>query len=182
MLTLLDVLRPLYDKQPAHVHAPQAAGSTARLSYVAQTGRARRSDALCASSSRPTTRATTRCSSEYAHALANAGDYPGAYAWLTARPRQGSEVARLRRGIAAHHLRRALLRQQGRYAELADFLAAWVEQNPSSPHRLRTVPERPHQVGSDREGRRARPALAEGRQVPANCRRPSEARSKPRSS
>ena len=65
----------------------------------------------------------------YAQVLANAGDYPAAYAWLArvleAKWEPGEEET-LRSQYAS------LLRGQGRYRELADFLAAWVKRNPES--------------------------------------------------
>src|SRR5947209_6318066 len=67
----------------------------------------------------------------YAQALASAGEYPEAYAWLVrvlgkeARWESSEEEA-------LRTLYTQFLEQQGRYAELVDYLANWAKQNPSS--------------------------------------------------
>ena len=67
---------------------------------------------------------------QYAHALAEFGDYPAAYAWLTrvlAKESKGLDwEEELLRNTYAQ-----LLRQQGRSADLVAYLAAWVQQDPS---------------------------------------------------
>ena len=79
---------------------------------------------------RPTTRATIPRSNSSAKPLSNAGDYPAAYAWLTrvlAKEAKWTdyEEASLRTTYTG------MLQQQGRSADLVNYLAAWVEQNPA---------------------------------------------------
>src|SRR5262249_48081857 len=72
-----------------------------------------------------------RLQEAYARALADAGDYPAAYAWLN---RVLAKEAR-RTGGEEEALRNAfthLLQQQGRFADLVTYLSAWVKQNPDS--------------------------------------------------
>ena len=129
MLRLLDVLQPLYERQPDHVQARKR-WRHLRVSYLSQTGQT--DDALRLhkqlAEDYPRDNSLQR---EYAQALGNAGDYPAAYAWLTrvlvkeAKWHENEEEA-LRATYAQ------LLQQQGRYADLAEYLTAWVQQNPAS--------------------------------------------------
>ena len=129
MLTLLDALKPLYDKQPAHVQARKS-WLQMHAYNVAQTGRTdealRLRKQLAANYPRDYS-----LQQEYAQALAGAGDYAAAYAWLTrvlvkdAKWLDHEEDA-LRTTYAS------FLQQQGRNADLVTYLALWVEQNPPS--------------------------------------------------
>jgi tetratricopeptide (TPR) repeat protein len=127
MLTLLDTLKPLYDKQPVHVGARKN-WEQMRVARIAQTGRTdeemRLRKQLAADYPRDYSLQQT-----YAQGLANTGDYPAAYAWLTRVLVKEAkwldwETESLRSAYAN------LLEQQGRYADLVTYLAAWVEQNP----------------------------------------------------
>ncbi|MBC8117785.1 MAG: tetratricopeptide repeat protein, partial [Candidatus Saccharimonas sp.] len=67
----------------------------------------------------------------YAQALARSGDFAAAYAWLdrVLVPEvkwESSQEEMLRAQYAD------LLQQQGRYRELADYLAAWIKRNPET--------------------------------------------------
>ena len=127
MLALLERLEPLYAKQPAHVQARKRLLQQ-RASYLAQAGRS--DDALAIrkqlAADFPRDYAAHQ---QYAQALAGAGDYQAAYAWLTrvlvkeSKWRDGEEES-LRTTYTQ------LLRQQGDYPGLAAYLAKWVEQNP----------------------------------------------------
>ncbi|HEV3120214.1 MAG TPA: hypothetical protein VGY58_24345 [Gemmataceae bacterium] len=129
MLRLLDVLQPLYERQPDHVQARKR-WRHLRVSYLSQTGQTDEALRLRKQLAEDYARDYS-LQREYAQALGNAGDYPAAYAWLTrvlvkqAKWHENEEEA-LRASYAQ------LLQQQGRYADLTDYLAEWVEQNPKS--------------------------------------------------
>jgi tetratricopeptide (TPR) repeat protein len=133
MLELLDRLRPVYEAVAPHVRAMQTFGQR-RVSYLQQIGQ--NDEAL-----RLQKQLAIDCSDDvtaqrqYAQALANAGDFPAAFAWLkrVLTPQAGwlpDEEESLRDHYAA------LLYQQGQYAELAEFLAEWVKRDPpgTSPY------------------------------------------------
>jgi Flp pilus assembly protein TadD len=127
MLSLLKVVEPLYQRQPAHVHGPKR-WQTLRVSYLRQAGQLDLALGLQkqVAAGYPHDYYLQR---EYARALADAGDYPAAYAWLTrvlvkeARW-HGWEEETLR------SLYTQLLEQQGRYADLVEYLPTWVKENP----------------------------------------------------
>src|SRR5260370_33572134 len=81
MLTLLDSLKPLYDKQPAHVQARKR-WLNLRVSYLGQAGRTDEALKLQKQLATDYPRDYS-AQQQYARALADAGDYPAAYAWLT---------------------------------------------------------------------------------------------------
>jgi tetratricopeptide (TPR) repeat protein len=124
-LALLDVLRPLYDKQPAHVHAGRR-WQQLRTSYLAQAGRTDEALKLQKQLALDYPR-DVGLQREYAQALVNRGDFPGAYAWLErvrANPWRENEVESLRLIYAQ------LLDQEGRFPDLVKYLSAWVAENP----------------------------------------------------
>ncbi len=124
-LALLDALRPTHDKQPPHLQARKH-WLLHRLAHLASDEAAKLRKQLA--DDHPRDVALQR---DHAQALAAAGDYAGAYAWLTralgkdAKWNDGEEAALLTAYAA-------LLEQQGRYADLADYLAAWVERGPAN--------------------------------------------------
>lgn len=128
MLTLLNTLKPLYQKQPTHVHALKRWRGL-QVSYVNQTGRADDALALRKAMAADYPR-DYYLQVQYAQALAGAGDYPAAYAWLTrilvkdAKWLDGEEES-LRNTYTQ------FLRQQGRYVDRAKYLAAWISENPA---------------------------------------------------
>jgi Flp pilus assembly protein TadD len=129
MLALLDVLRPLYDKQPAHVGAARH-WQQWRVTYLTQAGRTDEALAL----RRQLALAYPHDSGmqhAYAHTLASTGDYPAAYAWLT---RVLGKDAKWSEGESEslRSLYAQLLDQQGRSADLLQYVAAWTEENPAS--------------------------------------------------
>jgi Flp pilus assembly protein TadD len=128
MLALLDTLKPLYEKQPPHLHARKR-WAQQRVSYLAQAGR---SDEVL--------RLHKQLAIDYPHdyglqqqyaqALAGAGEFPAAYAWLTRVLVKEAkwldyEEERLRNTYAE------FLHGQGRYKDLVAYLAEWVAQNPA---------------------------------------------------
>ncbi|HEY7312595.1 MAG TPA: VIT domain-containing protein [Gemmataceae bacterium] len=128
-LALLDQLRPIYARQPAHRHSMKR-WTQLRLSSIQQTGQT--DEALRLQKQLavdwPRDESLQR---QYAQALVQAGDYPAAYAWLKAVLDKEarwlpSEEDSLRGSYAQN------LETQGRYPELVDFLAEWVKRNPES--------------------------------------------------
>ena len=128
MLTLLDALKPLYDKQPAHVHARKS-WLQMRANNVSRTGRTDEALQMKKQLAIDYPR-DYALQQEYVQALAAVGDYPSAYAWLTRV--LGKEAKWL--NYEEETLRTtytSLLQQQGRNADLVNYLAAWVERDPS---------------------------------------------------
>jgi hypothetical protein len=72
---------------------------------------------------------------QYARALADSGDHPGAYAWLErALAGESRWLPHEEETLRATHA--ALLESQGRIADLAEYLAAWIKKEPeqASPY------------------------------------------------
>src|SRR5262249_49415160 len=65
---------------------------------------------------------------QYARALADAGDYPAAYAWLTRVLVKEAKWLYWEEGYL-RGVYTQLLEQEGRYADLVKYLAAWVKEN-----------------------------------------------------
>jgi tetratricopeptide (TPR) repeat protein len=129
MLALLDRLRPVYEAVDPQVRAMQTFQQR-RVAYLVQVGR--NDDALRLQKQMAIDYADDLgAQRQYAQALANDGDFPAAFAWLNrvlkpeARWLPDEEEA-LRDQYAA------LLYQQGQFAELAEYLAAWVKREPAS--------------------------------------------------
>jgi predicted Zn-dependent protease len=127
MLALLDRLQPVYRRQPAHLRAP-ARWQQQRVDHLQQVGQTdealRLSKQLAADSPHD-----ANLQQRYAQALANTGAHAEAYAWLTRVLGEGSrwnpgEEESLR-GLYAQ-----LLESQGRFSDLAAFLADGVKRNP----------------------------------------------------
>jgi Flp pilus assembly protein TadD len=127
MLSLLDTLAPLYDRQPEQVGGPQHRLHL-QASYLANAGRSDEALRLHKKLATDYPRVYS-LQQEYAQALAGAGAYPAAYEWLTRvlvpqAKWYPHEEETLRNTYAQ------LLQQQGRYRELAAYLLPWVEKNP----------------------------------------------------
>jgi predicted Zn-dependent protease len=129
MLALLDQLKPIYTRQPAHRQSMKH-WMQQRLSALQQTGRG---DEVLRLQKQLATEFQRDYSlqQQYANALANSGDYPAAYAWLK---RVLEDKARWL-PQEEEYLRSAyaqLLEGQGRYPELVDYLTDWIEKHPES--------------------------------------------------
>ncbi len=128
MLALLDVLKPVYRRQPKRRSAMNR-WTLERITYLRSASRAEEAFALRKKLAVDYPR-DCGLQTQYANALAGRGEYGAAYAWLDraladrdARWRPNEEES-LRDTYAQ------LLERQGRYEELVDWLAAWVAKNP----------------------------------------------------
>ena len=129
MLGLLDSLKPIYDKQPAHVQAGKQ-WQIQRITYLDRTGRADEAQSLRKQLAVDFPH-DANLQRQFALALADAGDFTAAYAWLTRvlvkeAKWLEAEESQLRDAYSQ------LLQRQGRYGDLARYLAGWVAQNPES--------------------------------------------------
>jgi Flp pilus assembly protein TadD len=128
-LGLADRLEKIYQRQPEHVQALKTWRSR-RVSLLQQAGQSDKALSL----SRDLAVAYPHDHNlqfHYAQNLASAGDHEAAYAWLNRvlvpeAKWASSEEETLRELFAR------LLQQQGRYRELAGYLAGWTERNPET--------------------------------------------------
>ncbi|MBN9122188.1 MAG: hypothetical protein J0I06_24125 [Planctomycetes bacterium] len=126
-LSLSDVLRKVYERQPAHLHAAKAWRSW-RVSLLGSAGQPDKARQLAKELAADYPRDYS-LQFEYALALVRSGDYPAAYAWLDRALGAGA-------GWEPHEedqfrgLHARFLRDQGRYRDLADYLATWIKWNP----------------------------------------------------
>lgn len=129
MLELFDVLKPVYEQQPAYVKAMKN-WMQQRANYLQRTGQ---TDEVLKLRQKLAEQYPHDYSvhQQYAQALSSVGEYDAAYAWLDgvitpeARWRAYEEDS-------LHNTYTSLLRQQGRFPRLAECLAAWVDQNPEN--------------------------------------------------
>ncbi|MHC4176708.1 MAG: VIT domain-containing protein, partial [Planctomycetota bacterium] len=129
MLALLDTLKPVYERQPEHLLAMKR-WTQSRVNYLRQVGRPDEALQLQGQLAKDYPH-DYRLQQQYAQALANVGEYDAAYAWLD---RVITDEAQWR-PHEEDYLRRTytqLLQNQGRWPEMADYLARWVERNPET--------------------------------------------------
>ena len=127
MLALLDTLKPIYVRQPEHVLAAKR-WTQQRINYLQQTGQADESLHLQEELAKAYPH-DCNVQQQYAQALFDRGDTDDAYAWLdrVITPEAKwlpNEEETLRNAYAQ------LLRGQGRYPDLVEYLRQWVEKNP----------------------------------------------------
>ncbi|HJT77207.1 MAG TPA: hypothetical protein VJ739_08395 [Gemmataceae bacterium] len=128
MMTLQDRLRPVYEARPPQVRAMER-WTQQRVSYLQQLGRT--DEALRLQKQLAVDYADdVSPQSQYAQALAGSGDYPAAYAWLTRVLKEGRWQPDEEEALRSQYAN--LLEQQGRYDELATYLADWVKRQPAS--------------------------------------------------
>jgi tetratricopeptide (TPR) repeat protein len=126
-LRLLDALRPVYEHQPAHLLAMKR-WTEWRCNLLERTGQSQDVIKLRKQLAADYPH-DCNLQQQYARALANAGQYPAAYAWLDgvlvpASKWQPNEEESLVTTYAD------LLRQQGRYDDTVEYLSGWVKRNP----------------------------------------------------
>ncbi|MBS0265396.1 MAG: hypothetical protein JSS02_25905 [Planctomycetes bacterium] len=129
LLRFLDLVRPVYARQPGYRNALLAWGHR-RINSLNAAGQP---DTVIGelrqmATGWPRDYATQQ---QYAQTLFNQGDYDAAYAWLKQAlsspvPWQGWEADSMRGTYAS------FLHQQGRYADLVDYLEEWVKQSPTN--------------------------------------------------
>ena len=128
-MKLLEVLKPVYERQPAYRRALKGwqVRRVSSLQAMGQPDAALREQKLLATEYVH----DYNVQQQYAQMLFNDSDFEGAYAWLT-KALAGNDQWH---EYEAEYLRAAygnFLQQQGRYSELADFLAKSVEKNPDT--------------------------------------------------
>ncbi len=125
-LHLLDVLRPVYERQPAYVLAMKR-WSESRCTRLQQSGQSQAVLALRKQLAADYPH-DYNLQQQYARALADGGDYPAAYAWLdrvlAVEKRPPYDEVYLCIDCYAE-----MLRQEGRYEDLVEYLGTWVKRN-----------------------------------------------------
>ncbi len=127
MLALLDVLRPVFERQPQYLLGLKQ-WNQQRVNYLQQAGRSDECLALQKQLAEEYPH-DANLQQQYAQNLGNSGDYESAYAWITqvltdqARWLPNEEES-LRNCYAQ------LLEREGRYPELVDYLTGWMKRIP----------------------------------------------------
>ena len=174
MLALLDVLQAALRKATGTRAGPQALAA----SGVSLPGpdRADRRSAAAAKATRGRLSARLPLQQQYAQALASAGDYPAAYAWLTRVLVKEAKWLEYEEE-SLRNIFTGFLEQQGRYAELVNYLAEWVEQNPAGRSAYEQYLSALIKSDQIEKADALVTQLAQGsRRCRANCRRRSQAR------
>ena len=127
MLALLDLVKPIYDKQPAHVHALALETQSPELPRSRRPVRRCHGLAQAACNRLP---ATTPCSSS-THRRWPAQAYSAAYAWLNRVLGKGAKWLYWEEDHL-HGAYTEFLQQQGRQDDLVKYLADWVARDPST--------------------------------------------------
>lgn len=142
-LALSDALRKVAERQPAHAHAMKAWRSH-RVGLLERTGQRDAALALLKALATDYPR-DAWLQTRYARGLAAAGDHPAAYAWLTRvlgpdansrfQPPAGGNRAvewTPEEELQLRELFAEFLEHQGRFRDLAEFLAEWLKRDPVS--------------------------------------------------
>ena len=123
MLALLDVLKPVYERQPPYLHAIKQ-WRQQQINYLRQTGQAdealRLRGQLAADYPRD-----WNLQQQYVQELINQREYQAASDWL-------DHVMATHEEESLRNLRAQLLRTRGHYGKLVEFLAEWVAGNPEN--------------------------------------------------
>jgi len=128
-LVLSDSLQKVYQRQPVHLHAMKTLRSR-RVTYLQGIGQNARANGILEELAMEYPRDLS-LQLRYAQSLASTGEYPAAYAWLTRVLESDVKWA----DHQAEQLRSQfanLLEQQGRYLDLAAYLAEQLKKNPES--------------------------------------------------
>ncbi len=123
-LAILDKLRPVFERQPAHVYGVKD-WQTRRVGILRHLGRNEEYIPLQKVIAE-NARWDLNAQGQYARDLVGTGDYDGAYQWLRTEldrdaERHEHEIDQLRRVYID------LLKRQSRAADLVDFLQEWVD-------------------------------------------------------
>ncbi len=129
MLTLLDALRPVFARQPEHLHALRG-WKQQRAGYLSNAGRGGEATAIYRELAEGSPR-DYGVQVTYAQNLQNCQEFEAERKWIERvlsgdAPWLPQEINQFRDYYAQS------LRSQERYEELATYLARWIEQNPES--------------------------------------------------
>ncbi|AWM39466.1 Vault protein inter-alpha-trypsin [Gemmata obscuriglobus] len=129
-LALNDRLLKVYERQPAHLGAVKS-WRNRRLGLLEETRQADQARVLAKEIATDYPRDHS-AQYRYVQMLAGSGDYAAAYAWLdrVLAPEVKWDHPQYEYTLREQYAH--LLRQQGRYRDLADYLGAWVEGSPES--------------------------------------------------
>jgi len=130
MLALLETLKPVYERRPKH-YRPMVHWTQQRINYLQQTGQADEAFRLRKQLAADYPR-NYNVQLQYASALVNRGDYAAAYAHLDRVLADESAKWLPHEAESFRSTYTQYLRNEGRYPELADYLAAWIEKNPET--------------------------------------------------
>ncbi len=129
-ITLLDVLKPVYQRQPKHLRAMKR-WKELKLGLLNQTGQADAVIAIMRELAEAYPFDYTRHTA-YAAQLTGRGEYPAAYAWLDRAI--ANKAAKWNQGElnSLQITYTQFLRNQGRYGKLTEYLDKWVATNPDN--------------------------------------------------
>ena len=130
LLALLDSVKPIYDKLPAHLLGDKL-WKTQRLSYLQQVGQQDAAFALVKELAEKY-REDQSLQSQYVHFLTNRGEYEAAYAWLDALLADAKLELTTSEADSYKSLYVQFLENEGRVDALAAFLEKWIALNPES--------------------------------------------------
>jgi predicted Zn-dependent protease len=127
MLHLLDVLRPVYERQPGYLQAKKQ-WTEQRVTYLQQIGQLDEALRLRRELAEQYPR-DAELQRSYAYALSRSGEYRAAYAWLD---RVIVPAARWlpQEDFNLRSTYTNLLEQQSRYNDMVGYLADWIKLNP----------------------------------------------------
>jgi tetratricopeptide (TPR) repeat protein len=129
MLALLDALKPVFERQPPYLLGLKQ-WNQQRVSYLQQTDRTDEWLALQKQLALEYPH-NANLQQQYAQSLANSGDNESAYAWISRVLTDDARWLPQEDGMLRTYYC-LLLEQEGRYPDLADYLAEWMKRNPSS--------------------------------------------------
>ena len=129
-MRLLDALRPVYERQPAHVLAMKR-WNESRCNILERTGQNQEVLKLRKQLAADYPH-DFGLQQQYARTLANAGDFPAAYAWLDSVLVPAAKWLPYEEESLGHDLSPTCCGKQGRYDDVVEYLGAWVKRNPPS--------------------------------------------------
>jgi tetratricopeptide (TPR) repeat protein len=124
VVALLDRLTPIAEHQPKHRHVPRQ-WAELRINYLP-------SDQSLALLKKLATDFPYDMSlqQQYAQRLAQAGEYPAAYSWITGILKAEGVKWTNSEEESLRTLYTSLLEQQGRFSEIVDYTTEWTKKNP----------------------------------------------------
>ncbi|NQU25208.1 MAG: hypothetical protein HQ567_28320 [Candidatus Nealsonbacteria bacterium] len=129
-MTLLDVLKSVYRRQPAHLQAMKR-WMQEKSNLLNQTGQSDEALAMMKELAQQYP-FDYSLQTNYAQQLSGRGEYPAAYAWLDRTIANKAAKWSQNQLDALRGTYTQFLRNQGRYGELADYLGDWVATDPNN--------------------------------------------------